>query len=101
MSRTGSNQRRNTPGIRDKIADFLIKQFEAAMRKNDIEYGAALLYIGSTVSSFLFGIVEREISLILTISAVVILLYILGMRRRITDEYYKKLRAWLENGVYI
>jgi hypothetical protein len=79
-----------------KYIDFLIKLFEADIRKNDIEYRAALVYVGTTLSSYLFQLVERALSLPLIISSVVILLYVLGERRRIKEKYATIIQALLD-----
>ena len=99
MSRN-KQERRSDKWI-DKLADFLIKEFEADIRKNDIEYSGALLHVGTTLSSYLFQLVERDFGLILIISSVIILLYVLGERRRIKERYERKLRSLLEGGTYI
>lgn len=84
-----------------KYIDFLIKLFEADIRKNDIEYSAALVYVGTTLSSYLFQLVERTLSLSLIISSVVILLYVLGERRRIKEKYTTIIQALLDmEGIY-
>jgi cobalamin biosynthesis protein CobD/CbiB len=79
-----------------KYIDFLIKLFEADIRKNDIEYGAALVYVGTTLSSHLFQLVERALSLPLIISSAVILLYVLGERRRIKEKYVTIIQSLLD-----
>jgi len=84
-----------------KYIDFLIKLFEADIRKNDVEYNAALLYVGTTLSSYLFQLVERTLSMPLIISSVVILLYVLGERRRIKEKYAAIVQALLDmEGIY-
>ena len=101
MSRKDSKKKARNSNHRNKYADFLIKQFEADIGKNDIEYGGALLYVGYTIHSYLFGLVERDFGLILILSSVIILLYVLGERRRIKERYFRKIESLLENATYI
>jgi len=83
----------------EKMIDFLIKKFEVDIKKNDIEYSASLLFVGSTLSSFLFQVFERDLGLILILASTIILFYVLLERKHIKEKYSKQVESILNGSL--
>jgi hypothetical protein len=66
--------------------------FEADVKANDIEYAAALSYLFIVLYAFLVGSIEKELGLILLLSAFMIILSVRIERKQIKEEAEKKLK---------
>lgn len=72
------------------------RNFIAKIRRNDVEYAAALSYLGLVVYAFLTKTTERMLGLFLILSAMVILLYVRSDREDIEREFNDCLNALKE-----